>query len=217
MALVIGNKSVANAVPSASSYTLSHTQDVGADGYLLVSVVMANTVLHTGCTYDGVAMTEILNIEGTGLSQTWAVYGIETTTTTAKDIVASFDGNQWNNISIYACSFTGSGGVGVALSNGATTTPHTESITVSENSIVYAFGIAVNAFTGIEIDGSARPAEFTHNTNKQVRGGLSLTGLTAGSIDVITQVTTSTVSNTRVEITEATADNGAQGSFMFIL
>jgi hypothetical protein len=79
--------------------------------------------------------------------------------------------------------------------------------------VIYATGISTSAFTGIEIDGSARPAEFTHNSNKQVRGVLSATGLSAGSINVKTQVGFGSVTNYRIEITEM---SGATGNFMLL-
>tara|TARA_R110001606_G_scaffold376032_1_gene534503 strand:+ start:492 stop:737 length:246 start_codon:yes stop_codon:yes gene_type:complete len=78
-------------------------------------------------------------------------------------------------------------------------------------------GISNNAFTGIDIDGSARPLEIQHNTNKQVGGALSLVGLSAGSTSVVTKVTWSSVSNSRVEIKEASAPpSGNSGNFLMM-
>ena len=78
-------------------------------------------------------------------------------------------------------------------------------------------GISNNAFTGIDINGVARPLEFQHNTNKQVAGALSLIPLPAGTIDVVTKVTFAAVSNTRVEILEASTPPATDdGSFLLM-
>ena len=206
MALTIGTKSNANATPGASTQTLSHNQNVGDDGLLLVVITMPNSVDFTGCTYGGNTMTLIRNTNYTGLSQRQASYYIQTPPTGANNIVVSFTGSQWNNSSIFAVSFTGAGGIGNDASTDASATPNSQSLTVSENSVIYATGISVNAQSfGYDIAGSTRTNEFAHNTNKQVGGALSATGLSAGATNVTTKTNFDTVSNYRVEVLEAVA------------
>lgn len=205
MALSIGNKTqfVQTPVSPWTSLTRAHTQNTGSDGFLFVSFIMDNSEVYTGCTYGGQAMTLITTQNFGGLSQRWACYGLLNPPTGNNDIVVSFNQAQFTPVSMFAVSFTGSGGAGNFATNGASTTPNSKTLSVSAGSCIYATGISNNAFTGIDIDGSARPLEFQHNTNKQVSGALSLVPLSAGSIDVVTKVTFSSVSNSRVEILEA--------------
>jgi len=219
MALAIGNKTQFVQTPTSpwTSLTRAHTQNTGADGFLFVSFIMANTTTFSGCTYGGQAMTLITTQNFGGLSQRWACYGLLNPPTGNNNIVVSFSSQQFNPVSLFATSFTGSGGAGNFATNGASTTPNSQTLAVSAGSCIYATGISNNAFTGIDIDGSARVLEFQHNTNKQVAGALSAVPLSAGTIDVVTKVTFSSVSNSRVEILEATTPPPTDdGSFLLM-
>ena len=122
------------------------------------------------------------------------------------NIVVNFSGSQFNSTSIFAVSFTGAGNFGAFGSNGAATTPNSQSITIAANSIIYLTGLSSNAQnTQYSIGGSSRTFEFSHNTNRQVRGALSATGLSAGATNVTTAVDFSTVTNFRVEVLEASS------------
>ena len=157
-------------------------------------------------------MTLIKTQPFSGLQQRWACYGLLNPPTGNNNIVISFNGAVFNPVSLFATSFTGSSGAGNFATIGALTTPNSQTLAVSAGSCIYATGISNNAFTGIDIDGSARTLEFQHNTNKQISGALSAVPLSAGTIDVVTKVTFNTVSNSRVEIKEAgtppSTDNG---------
>jgi hypothetical protein len=206
MAIAIGNKTASNANPSAATQTLSHNMSAGADGTLLVVITMANTVNFTGCTYNGVAMTLVQNINYSGQSQRCAAYVLQAPATGSNNIVVSFSGSQFNSTSIFACSFTGAGNFGAFGVDGATTTPNSRSITIAANSIIYLTGLSSNAqSSGYDIGGSTRTNEFAHNTNRQVEGALSATGLSAGATNVTTKADFGTITNFRVEITEAGA------------
>ena len=117
MALAIGNFSQANQAPSAASYTFSHNQDVGADGFLLVALTMSNSQTFSGCTYGGQAMTQLVTGTFGAMSQNQAIFGLVNPPTGSNNIVASFSGNQWNPLSLVAQSFTGSGGAGAVPSS----------------------------------------------------------------------------------------------------
>ena len=219
MALAIGNKTQFVQTPSFpwTSLTRAHTQNTGANGFLFVSFIMDNSEVYTGCTYGGQTMTLIKTQNFGGLSQRWACYGLLNPPTGNNDIVVSFNQAQFTPVSMFATSFTGSGGAGLFATNGASSTPNSKTLSVSAGSCIYATGISNNAFTGIDIDGSARPLEFQHNTNKQVSGALSLVPLSAGSISVVTKVTFSSVSNSRVEIkAAATPPPSDDGSFLLM-
>jgi len=220
MALAIGNKTPFIQTPTwpATSLTKAHTQNTGADGFLFVSLIMSNARSYSGCTYGGQAMTLIKTQNFGGLSQRWACYGLLNPPTGNNNIVVSFSGAVNNPVSMFAVSFTGSSGAGVFATNGASTTPNSKTLTVSSGSCIYATGISNNAFTGIDIDGTARTLELVgHNTNKQVNGALSAVPLSAGTIDVVTKVTWSSVSNSRVEIKESsTPPPTDDGSFLLM-
>lgn len=212
MALVDGNKTYSNPTPGASSATLAHNQNVGADGALLVVVTMANTVNFSGCTYNGVSMTLVNNAHYSGNSQRQAIYYLSSPATGSNNVVVSFTGNQWNPISFVCISFTGAAATaGAVASNGFSTTPNSQTLTIAANSMIYASGISNNAQSfGYDIAGSTRTNLFTHNSNKIVEGALSATGLSAGSTNVTTKADTGTISNHRVEIQEAGGGGGGR-------
>ena len=219
MALAIGNKTpfIQSPLSPWTSLTKAHTHNVGADGFLFVSFIMSNSRTYSGCTYGGQAMTLIKTQNFGGLQQRWACYGLLNPPTGNNNIVVSFSGSQFNNVSLFAVSFTGSSGAGLFATNGASSTPNSKTLTVNAGSCIYALGISKNAFTGIDIDGSARPLEFQHNTNKQTSGALSLIPLSAGSTSVVTKVTFSSVSNSRVEIKESSTPPPSTNDGNFLL
>lgn len=214
MSLTIGNKTASNLNPNAATWTVAHNGSVGSDGFLLVSVIMTDSVDFTGATYDGDAMTQIDSFNSATLGQRWITYGLLNPSTGNNNIIVSFTGSQTSSSSLFAVSFTNCGGAGNTGKNDVSATPHTETLTVSENSIIYATGASVQGFISITIDSSSRTLEFIHNTGKQASGALSATGLTAGSIDVEIAVTLGTVSNYRVEILEKTS--ASSGNFMLM-
>lgn len=219
MALAIGNKTQFVQTPTSpwTSLTRAHTQNTGANGFLFVSFIMSNSRGFTGYTYGGQAMTLIRTQNFSGLSQRWACYGLLNPPTGNNNIVVSFGGTMFTPVSMFATSFTGSGGAGNFATNGASSTPNSKTLAVTSGSAIYALGISNNAFTGIDINGSARPLEFQHNTNKQVSGALSLAPLPIGNINVVTKVTWSSVSNSRVEIKEASSPPPSDdGSFLLM-
>lgn len=219
MALIIGNKTpfVQQPLSPWTSLTKAHTQNTGSDGFLFVSFIMSNNRSYSSCSYGLQAMTLIKTQNFGGLQQRWACYGLLNPPTGTNNIVVSFSNSVFSPVSMFAVSFTGSSGVGNFATNGASTTPNSKTLSVSSGSCIYATGISNNAFTGIDIDGSPTTLEIQHNTYKQVGGGLSSVGLSAGSISVVTKVTSNSVSNSRVEIKEASAPPSSNsGNFLMM-
>lgn len=203
MSIVIGNKTASNLNPSASTQTLAHNQNTGADKGLLVVVTMASTVDFTGCTYAGAPMTLVRNDDFTGESQRVAVYYLANPLNGANNIVVSFTGSQFNSTSIFAVSFVGAAGVDSHEGTAGVDTTNSQNLTIQANSVIYATGVSANAQnTQYSIGGSSRPFEFSHNTNRQVRGALSATGLIAGATNVTTSADFGNVTNVRVAIKE---------------
>jgi len=219
MALVVGNKTQFVQTPTFPwiSLTRAHTQNTGSDGFLMVSSWMDNGEFYTGCTYGGVPMTQLTTSNFSGLSQRWVCYGLVNPPTGNNDIVISFNAPQFTPVSLFATSFTGSSGFGNFASTGLLTTPNSQSLTVSSGSCIYTTGGSANAFTSINIDGSARPLEFQHNVNRQVAGALSLVPLSAGGVITVTNVTFNQVTNQRVEIKEAGSTPPASDDGSFLL
>lgn len=217
MALVIGNTKQLNPNPNGNTYSTGHTQNVGGDGLLLVAVCMANTVNFNNVKYDGVTMTTELNYNSASLGQRWGIFSLQSPSTGNNTIQINFSANQVNSISIFAVSFTGSGGIGNIGNNDVANTPHNRNLLVSQNSVIYAMGVSTFPIQAIKINGSSRPLEFSHNTNDQVAGALS-TSLPSGSIAVGTESAALSISNTRIEILEVASVPGiSEGNWMMLL
>lgn len=212
MAIVIGNKTQANQNPGGNTQTWSHNQNTGSDRTLLVVITMVNTVNFSSVTYGGNAMTQVRNDNITNLSQRQAMYILQNPPTGSNNIVANYSAAQWNSTSMFAVSFTGAGGVDVHGFNGLSGTPHSRTLNIVANSVIYATGISNNAMSNYSIGGSTRTLEFQHNTNKQVGGALSTIGLSAGVTDVTTKVVWGDVTNSRIAILEAGTPPTAQNS-----
>lgn len=218
MAIAIGNKTASNQNPNGASQTLAHNQNTGTDRGLLVVITMASTVNFSGCTYNGASMTLISNNFDSSEGQRVAGYYLANPDTGSNNIVVSFTGSQFNSTSIFAVSFTGANGVDSNGYNVSASTPNSQSLTISANSIVYASGISGNAQnTGYDIGGSTRTFEFYHNTNKVVRGCLSATGLSGGSTNVTTKADFGNVTNFRVAILEASGGGGTSSGSWFMI
>lgn len=206
MAIAIGNKTQSNQNPNGTSQTLAHNQNTGTDRGLLVVITMASTVNFSGCTYNGTAMTLVRNDLESSEGQRVAAYYLQNPDTGSNNIVVSFSGSQFSSTSIFAVSFTGAGAVDAHAYTASTSTPSSQSLTIAANSVIYATGISGNAQnTQYSIGGSSRAFEFSHNTNKTVRGALSATGLSAGATNVTTRADFGNISNFRVAIGEASA------------
>jgi len=204
MGLLIGNKTYANSSPGSNSYTVGHSQNVGAGSMLLVTIVMSSSVNFSGCTYGGSAMTLVLNSFYSSLSQRVVSFYILNPSTGSNNVVASFTGNQWNNVSMSAISFTGAGGIGNSKNKGGMTSPNSQSLTISENSVIVATGLSnTSQSSGYDIAGSTRTNLFSHNTNKVVETAISETGLSAGSKNVTTKADYNWITNYRVEVLES--------------
>ncbi len=219
MAVAIGNKTQANPTPAASFYQLNHNQNAGSDRLLIVSVAMTTTRSFTTATYGGVAMTQVLVRNLGGLSQTTKLYVLENPPTGNNTLRVNFTGNQFNPISIYALSCTGAQAGGNFLNLSGSSSPKTASITVSNGSYIYSYGISTSAITSIQIpQGNARPAEYTHNTNRQVRGGLSASSFAAGTYNIRHVTTFTSVTMHSYEIQEkATPTPTDNGDFFLMM
>tara|TARA_R100000995_G_scaffold70727_2_gene39352 strand:- start:29833 stop:30492 length:660 start_codon:yes stop_codon:yes gene_type:complete len=205
-----GNTTNANPTPGASSKTQAHTHNTGDDGLIIAQFTMSNSKTYSGCTYGGQAMTELYQINRSGLGQRMCFYYLENPPTGNNDLVVSFSGSQWNPISIHIRSFTGSGGVGASSRSGASATPNTKDLTVEEDSLIMITSCSINAVLTQQIPQGTNRTFTTHNTNRQVAtGAISAdAGHSAGTISLRSTSTSGTVSLDRTEI-KGLSDSGS--------
>lgn len=192
----------ANPTPGNNFYQFSFNVSAGSDSLLVIQLTMANTVGYSGCTYDGVAMTQLHSTNRGGLSQRMAFFYLQNPNTGNNTLRINFSGSQWNPISIHTRYFTGSGGIGNEGRTGGQTTPNTQSLTVSQDSRIMATACSINAISTIQIPQGDNRTFSTHNTNRQVGTGAisASSGLSAGTYNIRTTSTFGSVTNDRVEI-----------------
>lgn len=198
-----GNTTNGNPTPGGNSHTIAHTQNTGSDRLLVVQLTMANTVNYSGVTYGGQSLTQLHSTNRGGLSQRMGFFYLVDPPTGNNNCVISFTGNQWNPISIHIRSFTGSGGIGNYDRSGASSTPNTKSLTVSQDdSLIMITSCSVNAILTQQIPTGTNRTFTTHNTNRQVATGAisANAGHSAGSISLRATSTFGSVSLDRVEI-----------------
>ena len=216
MALSIVKKANQNQNPGGSSQTWAYTHTNGTDDAVILVMYMSNSVSYSSATYRGTAMTLVRTSNFSAQSQRYAVFELlNPPTSGTNQFVVNFSANQWSSTSMFAMSVHGTDGIGNHDSNDLGATPNSKTLVVSNGSAIFASGVSSNAFTGIDIDGSARTLEYQHNTNSQVAGAISSIPLSAGTIDVVTKVTYNNVTNQRFEILEkSTPPPTSNGNFL---
>ena len=197
-----GNTTSANQTPAANFKTQNHTQDTGDNGLIIAQFTMSNSRTYTSCTYGGVAMTQLYQINRSGLAQRMAFFYLENPPTGNNTLRVNFNGSQWNPISMHIRSFTNSGGIGNSLRTGGQATPNTQSLTVSDDSLIMTTSCSINAILTQQIPTGTNRTFTTHNTNRQVAtGAISAdAGHSAGSISLRSTSTFGSLSLDRTEI-----------------
>ena len=197
-----GNVTTVNQTPANSFYQLTHNQNTGTNGLLVFFITMANSVSPSSATYNGVAMTRLYTLNRSGLGQRMAFYYLVNPPTGNNALRINFSGNQWNSISAYARSFTDSGGIGTWAQTGGLTTPNTQSLTVSQDSLIMMTSCSINAITSQQIPTGTNQTYVQNNTNRQVAvGGISSnSGHTASTVSLRATATSGSLSLDRVEI-----------------
>ena len=197
-----GNTTNANPTPGASSKTQAHTHNTGSDSFIVAQFTMSNTRTYTGCTYGGQAMTQLYQINRSGLGQRMAFFYLENPPTGGNNIVVSFNGSQWNPISIHIRSFTNCGGIGASTRVGGQSTPNNGSLTVEDDSLIMITSCSINAITSQQIPTGTNQSYTQHNTNRQVATGAisANAGHSAGSITLRSTSTFGSITLDRTEI-----------------
>ena len=197
-----GNVTNNNSTPGANFRNQAHNQNTGSDGLIVVQFTMSNARTYTSATYGGQAMTQLYQINRSGLGQRMAFFYLENPPTGNNTLRVNFNGSQWNPLSTHIRSFTNSGGVGNSLRSGGSATPHTQNLTVSNDSLIMITSCSVNAITSQQIPTGTNQSYTQHNTNRQVATGAisSNAGHSAGSISLRGTSTFGNLSLDRTEI-----------------
>ena len=219
MALVKGNvtpnDTAAIGTSPNTAIITTHTQNAGTDRLLVVNVFYINTQSVTGVTWNGVSLTKeaTWTNNDSGAAVKYDVWYLVAPDAGNHDLVYTFT-NAGGNATSLLTSFTGADQTTPlqSLSNVATTTPHSRTITISENSMI--MGIATSRYTldssqAIRIDGVAFGFGScdidTAISLAQVAVETRNANLTAGSKTVITDTIADSffADNTRIEIIES--------------
>lgn len=198
--VTIVNPSSATRIFGGTSVTYTYNNS-GAD--LIVALGLTSTFgvpNFSSVTYNGVAMTQILNNNRGSLGYREASYYL----------AGAAQGNntlQWNLSSI-------SGNIGQIIiagvdncngppfntrSNGLRTTPHVRNITVATNAVVFAYTSSYFPVNEIRIDGVTQTILGNANSNRYMAGAFSQS-LPAGAREVRMINTFSLLTNVRIEL-----------------
>jgi hypothetical protein len=211
----------ANPTPGNNFYQFNFNCNVaaGSNRMLVIQLTMANTVGYSGCTYDGVAMTQLHNTNRGGLSQRMAFFYLINPNNGNNPLRINFSGNQWNPISIHTRYFTSTSGIGNQGRTGAQSTPNTQTLTVSDDSRIMGTACSVNVVSTIQLPQGSNRTFATHNTNRQVGTGAisAASGFSAGTYNVRTSSLFGSVTNDRVEILGTNAVDTSGGDFFMIM
>lgn len=225
MALVKGNMTVDDTAAIGSSPNTAtitdHNHNTGADGLLVVNVFFVNTKTLSSVTWNGTALTKKGGWDNTdsGAAVTYEVWYLVAPDTGTHDLVYTFTTGGGNCTSLIT-SFTGADQTNPlpqALNSVAANTPHTQSITISANSMIMGIGTSRWTFDSIDainIDGTGFGFGScdidTSISLAQVCVETRDANLSAGSKNVIIDTIDNTykASNTRVEIAESSGGGG---------
>tara|TARA_R100001460_G_scaffold48128_1_gene86025 strand:+ start:2059 stop:2751 length:693 start_codon:yes stop_codon:yes gene_type:complete len=212
MVPVSGNNLQANPTPGASSVSQQFSNifmvppTTTGNETVVVQATMsnANGRTFTGATYGGQTMTEVYQQNRSGLSQRMVCYALNQAPTGSNTLTITFNGNQFNPISIAIKSFGDCGGVGNTLRTGAQNTPHNGILTIQDESFVMMTSCSVNQILTQQIPTGSNRFFSQHNTNRQVAAGAlgapTATGFPAGDLDLQATSTFGTLTLDRVEI-----------------
>lgn len=156
MALSIGTKTAQTPSLNASSYTYTaHSQNVGADGFLYMEVVISSTWTLTDVTWGGTSMTLLDTNLVTGVNIRVYRYYMDAPATGLNDIVVSFSSNYTTSFNLYVQSFTGCDGISDSSYSGPQASPHNDtSMTVATGDALFGSGCSLYPIATIDIDGT---------------------------------------------------------------
>lgn len=205
--------------PNTATIT-THTQNSGTDRLLVVTPFYVNTKNCTGVTWNGTALTKLATYTNTnaGAALQYDVWYLVAPDAGNHNLVYTFDVGGGNTTSLIT-SFTGADQTTPLkqATNAAANTPHSQSITISENSMIMGIGTSrytLDSVDCINIDGTGFGFGScdidTAISLAQVAVQTRNARLSAGSKTVIIDTIADSfqADNTRVEILEGSGGGG---------
>lgn len=208
-----------NQTPANSFFQTNFNHSTGNNRLLIFRFTMSNARTYTSCTYGGVAMTQLYQINRGGLSQRMAFFYLENPPTGTNILRINFNGSVWNPISVLGQNFNDCGGIGNYLNTGGTTTPNTQNLTVSQDSLILISSCSINTILTQQIPTGTNKPFVSHNTNRQVSVGAisSSSGENAGIISLRATCSTGSITLDRVEIKGLGGSVGTQEGDFFLM
>jgi hypothetical protein len=158
--------------------------------------------------YNGVAMTQVVNNSRGTLGYREATFYLVGAAQGTNTLTVNLNNVSGNICQIIVAGVNNSNGLPTNTgSNGLATSPHSRSLTVAQDSIIWAYSSGYQPITDIEIpQGTSVTRYGNSNTNRYLAAGYSAT-LNAGSYNVRME-SSNQLTNVRVEIEDAGGSGG---------
>ena len=215
-----GNTTNSSSTPGANFKNYTHNQNSGSNGLVVVQLSMTNSRTFTTATYGGQSMTLLYQINRSGLGQRMAFFYLENPPTGSNTLRVNFNNSVWNGVSVHIRSFTDSGGIGASARTGGSSTPHTQSLTVEQDSLIMITSCCVNVILTQQIPTGTNQSFTTHNVNRQVATGAisSNSGHSAGAISLRATSGSGNLTLDRTEIKGLGGGGGtSNGNFFLVM
>lgn len=160
--------------------------------------------------YDGVAMTQIVNNSRGTLGYREATFYLVGASQGSNTLTVNLDNVSGNICQIIIAGVNNSNGLPTNFSsNGLATSPHTRSLTVAQDSIIWAYSTGYQPITDIENpQGTSVTRYGNSNTNRYLAVGYSAS-LNAGTYNVRME-SLNQLTNVRVEIEDGGSGVGSR-------
>tara|TARA_B100000768_G_C11230325_1_gene354754 strand:- start:110 stop:775 length:666 start_codon:yes stop_codon:yes gene_type:complete len=214
-----GNTTNSSSTPGANFKNYTHNQNSGSNGLVVVQLSMTNSRTFTTATYGGQSMTLLYQINRSGLGQRMAFFYLENPPTGSNTLRVNFNNSVWNGVSVHIRSFTDSGGIGASVRTGGSSTPHTQSLTVEQDSLIMITSCCVNVILTQQIPTGTNQSFTTHNVNRQVATGAisSNAGHSAGAISLRATSGSGNLTLDRTEIKGLGGGGGTNNGNFFLV
>ena len=208
MAIVVGQKSIDVNNPGSSVVTHNHTQDVGANGFLVVCINHDANPTIQSIKYNGVLMTQRLYYSSSQFSSKWGFWVLANPATGSNEVRVDFNVNVNQSVCMQVFSFTGaSSSNGVVGNNDLASRPHSRNrtgVTAGSRMILMSTSSASPGTVNNTIDGVVIFKKNVTNGARRLSAGVSNSVLPAGTINATatTNANWKTLSNQTLEIKE---------------
>ena len=187
MAIVVGQKSTDVNNPGSSVVTHNHTQDVGANGFLVVCINHDANPTIQSIKYNGVLMTQRLYYSSSQFSSKWGFWVLANPATGSNEVRVDFNVNVNQSVCMQVFSFTGaSSSNGVVGNNDLASRPHSRNrtgVTAGSRMILMSTSSASPGTVNNTIDGVVIFKKNVTNGARRLSAGVSNSVLPAGTIN----------------------------------